>query len=60
MIVADLLLDGGEVLLGVLNAHADGRVDVQAHLAGVDVGEEVFADEEHDGDARGRRSRRRG
>ena len=40
--LADLFFDGGEVLLGVFEAHAFGRVDVQAHLAGVDVGEEVL------------------
>ncbi len=63
---ADLALDGGEVLLGVLDAHALGRVDVQAHLAGVDIGEEVAADEEEQGkreedeDAEGEERERRG
>ena len=43
---ANLFFDLREVLLGVLDAHAFGRVDVEAHLAGVDVGKEVAADEE--------------
>ncbi len=42
---ADVALDGGEVLLGILQAQTHGRVDMQAHLAGIDVGEEVLADE---------------
>jgi len=47
---ADFLLDGGEVLFGVLEAHALRRIDVQLHLAGVDVREEVAADEEDHGE----------
>ena len=47
--VADFALDGSEVLLGILQAKTLGWVDMQVHLAGVDVGEEVAANEEEHG-----------
>lgn len=43
---ANFLFDGGEVLLGVFEPQTFGGIDVEAHLPGVDVGEEVLPDEE--------------
>ena len=42
---SDLLLDVADDDLGVLDARADRRAHVEAHLAGVDAGKEVEADD---------------
>ena len=45
IMLADLVFDLGEDRLGLLDARAFGRAHVHAHLARVDVGKEVLADE---------------
>ena len=42
---ADIALDIGEIYFGLFDARADGRAGVQAHLAGIDGGKEIAADE---------------
>ena len=55
--LADLILDLPEDTLGLFDARALGRADVQAHLTGVDVGKEVLA--HHRAPGRATRSRTR-
>src|SRR5579864_906795 len=43
--VADFALNGGETHFGLFDASAGGSARVQLHLAGVDIGEEILADE---------------
>ena len=43
--VADLAFDRGEARLGLLDARAGGTARMQPHLAGIDGGEEILADQ---------------